>query len=709
MAALVALPSICVQGRGEMKTEKTKSAQTTDTFSWLIPPAILLVIQQIFWRTPYGAVLQGIILGLLTSLVAIGIVLVYRSNRVLNFAQAELGLLPTVLSVMLIVESGFPYLAAFAIGLVGAAVLGVSSEFLVIRRFSRSPRLILTVATLGLAQVLVFWALLMPGWWGSGVTSQRIDSPLSIQFDFDKFRFNDNHIIVIIAVPLILLAVVAILHRTRLGTGIRAVAEDFDRSGMLGIPVFRLQSFVWGLATVLAFLALFLRSSIFGLPVGGQLGVLFFLRALTAAVVGKLTDIKTVLVTSVVLGILQQGIVWNTDSPMRGNALMAAVCAAIILLALVARPQTYSRFANLSEAISMGETRPIPPELRDRLEIRTTKYFLGGISLALLAAIPYWFGTVNTLRFSALFIFAILLLSLVVLTGWAGQISLGQMAFFGVGAATAGKMIIEWNMDLVPAVLLSGIVGMGLALVVGLPALRIRGLYLAVTTLAFELAMSSYFLNRRFFDWVPSPSDRVLRLPIFGQIGYSSSRGVYFVSVVALVIAVAAIRGLRNSRTGRVLLALRDNEQGVSAYGVSVVRAKLMAFGISGFLAGCSGALFVVHQQSFSSFGQGLSLRVFISAIIGGIGSALGALLGSLYLWGTIWWLRGSWFFLATGFGILVVLLIAPGGLSSFLYRFRDWLLTQFALRREIKVPSLIADDQIPDVPPTTVEVDHES
>ena len=151
---------------------QTGKAFTSDSVSWLIPPIALLVIQQVFWRTPYGAVLQGIILGLVTSLVAIGIVLIYRSNKVLNFAQAELGLLPTVLSVMLIVESNFPYLAAFAIGLVGAAVLGVSSEFLVIRRFSRSPRLILTVATLGLAQVLVLCALLMPDWWDSAVTSQ---------------------------------------------------------------------------------------------------------------------------------------------------------------------------------------------------------------------------------------------------------------------------------------------------------------------------------------------------------------------------------------------------------------------------------------------------------------------------------------------------------------------------------------------------------
>jgi len=695
-----------------MKSDQSNNAFPSDSLSWLFPPFVLLAIQQIFWRTPYGAVLQGVVLGLLTSLVALGIVLTYRSNRVLNFAQAELGLLPTVLSVMLIVESGFPYVAAFAIGLVAAALLGVSSEFLVIRRFSRSPRLILTVATLGLAQILVLCALLMPDWWGSGVTSQRIDSPLDIQFDFDKFRFNDNHVIVIIAVPLILMAVGLLLHRTRIGIGIRAIAEDFERAGMLGIPVRRLQSLVWLLAAVLAFLALFFRSSIFGLPVGGQLGVLFFLRALTAAVVGRLTDLKTVLATSVVLGILQQGIYWNTDSPMRGNALMAAVCAGVILLALIVRRQTFSRFDSLRETLSMGETRPIPPELRALKEVRIGKVAIILLFVGFLAMIPYWFGIVTTLRISSLFVYAIVMISLVVLTGWGGQISLGQMAFFAAGAALAAKMIVEWNLDLIPAVLFAGAFGASLSLLVGLPALRIRGLFLAVTTFAFELAMVSYFLNGRFFDWLPSNSERVDRLPILGRIDYTSSRGIYFVTAIALLLTLWAVHGLRQSRTGRVLVALRDNEQGVAAYGVSVMKAKLMAFAIAGFFAGAAGALYVVHQQSFAGLTTnrlGNSVRVFIAAIVGGIGSTMGAMIGSLFLFGTIWWLRGDWSIFATGFGVLTVLLIAPGGISSLLYRFRDWLLTQFAFRRDIKVPSLIADDQIPDAPPKKVEVDNES
>ena len=172
------------------------------------------------------------------------------------------------------------------------------------------------------------------------------------------------------------------------------------------------------------------------------------------------------------------------------------------------------------------------------------------------------------------------------------------------------------------------------------------------------------------------------------------------------------MHGLRQSRTGRVLVALRDNEQGVAAYGVSVVKAKLMAFVIAGFFAGAAGALYVVHQQSFAGLTTnrlGNSIRVFIAAIVGGIGSTMGAMIGSLFLFGTIWWLRGDWSIFATGFGVLTVLLIAPGGISSLLYRFRDWVLTQLALKRDIKVPSLIADDQIPDAPPKEMAVGNES
>ena len=116
------------------------------------------------FRAPIGVIINGAVLGLITALVALAMFLIYRSNRVLNFAQGEFGLIPAVLAVMLIVESDWPWLLALLVGAVAATLLGGVTEFLIIRRFFRAPRLILTVATLGLAQILAFNAFRMPLW-----------------------------------------------------------------------------------------------------------------------------------------------------------------------------------------------------------------------------------------------------------------------------------------------------------------------------------------------------------------------------------------------------------------------------------------------------------------------------------------------------------------------------------------------------------------
>ena len=206
--------------------------------------------------------------------------LIYRSNRVLNFAQGEFGLIPAVLSVMLIVESGWPWLLALLVGAVASVLLGGATEFLIIRRFFRAPRLILTVATLGLAQILAFNALRMPLWWNARVTSQRIDSPLDWVWDVGPVRLSADHLLVLIIVPLVLLAIGALLRYTNLGIAVRAAAELPDRAVSLGIPVKSVHTLIWGIAGLLAFLALFLRAGVIGLPVGGSLGFGLLLRAI---------------------------------------------------------------------------------------------------------------------------------------------------------------------------------------------------------------------------------------------------------------------------------------------------------------------------------------------------------------------------------------------------------------------------------------------
>ncbi len=248
--------------------------------------------------------------------------------------------------------------------------------------------------------------------------------------------------------------------------------------------------------------------------------------------------------------------------------------------------------------------------------------------------------------------------------------------------------------------LLAGLVGAAVALVVGLPALRLRGFFLAVTTLAFAMATSAYLLNVEHFSWVPDPNTTVPRPHLFGALNLDSQRTYYYVCLGVLALTVLAVRGIRHSRTGRVLLALRENERGVQAFGINVLRAKLTAFAISGFLAAVGGCLLVHLLGGFSpdTYGPDQSFIVFTAAVVGGLGSLLGAGLGSLYLKGSQWWLPGAqWQTLASSAGVLLVLMIIPGGIGDVLYRGRDAALRWVAERRGIVVPSLVADSRPPD------------
>ena len=530
--------------------------------------------------------------------------------------------------------------------------------------------------------------------------SQRIDAPFDIDFEIGTRVFNANHVLALVLAPLAILAVGALLRFTRLGIAIRAAAELPSRASMLGIPVKGLQSVVWSIATVLGFLALFLRSGVYGLPVGGALGLLLLLRSLAALTLGRLVHLPTILATSVALGILQEGVVWNSGA-IEADAKMGAITGVVIVLGLLTRRTRGLRAERDAAAWqNVGDARAIPAVFARQPIVRATR-LVGIAGVAIFFAIfPELFGTTVVVRMGLIFLFAITLLSLGVLTGWAGQLSLGQLAFASVGGACSAWLTQRWHWDFTLAALAAGVAGALASLVVGIPALRLRGAYLAVTTLAFAITVSQYVLNPRFFDWVPT--ERVERNPIFGVIDWSSSRAVYYVSLVVMLLMFVAVLGIRNSRTGRVLIALRDNEAATESYGISPVRAKLTAFAISGFLAAVAGAAITHHQQSFIVEAAESNLLVFSAAVIGGLGTPLGAFLGSLYFNGSFFWLRGAWRLLASGVGLLGVLLVAPAGLTSLWYDLRDLTLRWWGARRGLSdsdVSEFDDDDGSPNDP----------
>jgi len=671
------------------------------------PVAAIVALQLVVFPVPAGVWVKGAIVGGLTALVALGMALTWRSNGVVSFAQGDLGMAPVVLVHLLMVAWGWSWWVAVPSGIVVALLLGAIVELAVIRRFRKAPRLLLTVATIGLAQVLGGIAIALPSLFDETVLAPRITPPFSFTFDIGRTVFTESELLALIAVPVVVALLALLLQRSDVGLAARAAADSSDRASLLGIPVGRIQTGVWALAALLAFVAVLLRAGVLGLPIGTALSLGVLLRALTALLIGRLTDLPVIAATAVALGVLELGVAFNASSPSVLDPILAAVVAVGLLLRGFGKRATRVADGDATSWRSADEVRPIPAALARLPVVRLVR--VGGLALLLsiAVALPYVLSVDRSLKSSAVLIYALLGLSVVVLTGWAGQVSLGQVALFAVGAAVGAKATSEWGLDLLLAVLLGGAIAAAVAAVVGAPALRLRGLELAVITLAAAIAITSWVLNERFFAWVPN-GRRIDRPALLGRFEITSATAIHHLSLALLVIGLLALRGIRSSRTGRALLATRDNERGAQAYGLSPLRVRLTGFALSGGLAGAAGVMFVHHQQSFGSqpYEPGQNLSVFTMVVLGGVGSPMGAVLGAVWLQGTRWFLPGQWQLLASGAGVLFVLLIVPSGLGGLVLRLRDAWLGRVADRAGLDVPGFTAPSTAAADGPVPVELE---
>lgn len=665
------------------------------------PTAAILLATAILFPIPWGVALQGFVVGLLGALAAVGMALVYRANRVLNFAQVQLGLAPTVLTVSLALYSGMAYLLAVGLGLLGALVVGVVVEVALIRRFARAPRLILTVATIGVAQLLAALALFLPGFWHRTPTAEVLHVPWAVSFSVFPLVFSADHVVAMVVAPLSLAAVAYLLLRTRLGMAVRASAERADRAALLGVPVGRLQTVVWALAAVLSFVAVLLQAGILGLPIGAGFSYTVLLAAFGALVLGRFADLPAVALAAMAIGVLEQGVLWNRQTD---PGFVNVVLAVVVIAGLLVRRSSRSRADRdvTSSWAAADEVRPVPRELAGLAVVRWTKRALAaGVAVALLVLPLLLSGDAgNQLKASAILVSALVAASVVVLTGWSGQVSLGQVAFVALGAAVGATATSTWHLDLSLALLLAGLAAALAGAVVSLPTLRLRGIFPAVTTLAVAMATSAYLLNPDYAHWIPV--GRVERRPLFGVLHLEAQDSYYYLCLAVAALVVLSLRGIRSSRPGRAMLAIRENDAAASSFGINVASAKVQAFAISGFVAGVAGCLWVHLLQAYSLdlFGPDASVTAFTTAVVGGLGSLPGALLGAVWLRGSQWFFpNAQWQLLASAVGVLLVLMVLPGGLAQLVYGLRDGLLRRLAKQRGIVVPSLLADVGL-DVPP---------
>ena len=648
----------------------------------MVSVAAVLAVQLVLFPLPFGVWLQGAVLGLLGSLMAVGLGLTYRLNKVINFAQGDLGTAPAVLAVGLIGFSGVNYFLGLATGLVASLILTATVEILVVRRFRRSPRLILTVATIGLSQLLVVVSLLIPRLWGQQPIATAVASfPWQFAWHVGPVVLNANDLVAVMVSVACLTAVSLWFTRSDVGLAVQAVGDRRDRASMLGIPVGRLQSVTWVVAGLLSFVSIFFQATILGLPLDPTFGLTALVTALAALALGNFSELPVIAASAVALGILEQGVSWDdTANPSLGLAVLAAVVFAAIVVRQLFANRT-DREAESSLALA-GSVRELPAALRDLTEVRVGAPAGALVAFAAVATLPLWLGPGEVIRGSALLVLAIVGCSVVVLTGWSGQVSLGQMSFAAVGATVGALALLDWHWDLSLALLLAGTAAGVVAVVVGIPTLRLDGMFAAVTTLAFSLAASGYLLVREEFSWIPQSQ---LGVPYLFGLALTSQTAVFELCLGVLVLVLLALHGLRHSRTGRVLRALPANERAASGYGVRVLWAKLTAVALSGFIAGLAGCLLLVVNQSYqeTSFLVPVSLVVFTSTAVGGLGSAFGAILGAAIVEGSTTYLPPSWQLLPSALGVLLVLILFPRGLAGLCYDLRDWALERLARRHQ--------------------------
>ena len=563
--------------------------------------------------------------------------------------------------------------------LLGLAV-GALVEVAIIRRFTNAPRLVLTVATIGLAQLLGGIELLVPSrlFDASGMVLGAFETPLnSAEFEVGAVLINGNHLLTLAVVPVVVVVLAWFLRRSLAGTAIRAASENTDRARLLGVPVRNLTTAVWAIAGALAALTFVLQAPFQGAAPSAAAGPAILLPALAAAIVARMESLPVAFGAAIGLGVMQQLVRWNTDTP----SLVDVALLIVILVALLVGEGKRSRAHDADGGWRNADlVRSLAPAVAALPLVKWAKR--AGLVLLVIAAVvvPMQLGPSDAFSVSIMGVWAIVAVSLVVLTGWAGQISLGQFAIVGAGAIVAGNMVSRWNIDLFLVLAVATATGALVAVLLGVPALRIKGPFLAVVTLAFAVVLDGYVLNPNVFpELIPQTVTRPL---LWGRIDLEDERAMLWFTLAWLAVCIILARSVRRSRSGRLLIAARDNRKATEAASVSARWATLQGFIFSGALAGLAGGLHVLllHGAREGSYQVVQSVEVFSGATIGGLGSLGGAIVGAAGLRGAQD-LDATIRLVGAGVGVLVVLWAVPAGLAGLAARLRDRLVQPIARR----------------------------
>jgi len=587
-----------------------------------------------------GTIVLGLLNGLIFGLLAVGLVLVYNSNRFLNLAQGQLGALSALLLAKWVLDWGWSWWVAFILAIAVGSLVGLLVErFLVrpLRQRTDSPvrLLLLSLAVSQIVLGLTYVPSLGPDQAKAPVYPQPFAKTVSV----GGVVLDGTFILTAILVPVLVAALAAFMRFSVFGKQIRAAANNPDAARLCGISVGRVSAITWGVAGGFSALAAILYAPTQAAFNGATLGPFLLMATLGAAAFGAFVSLSGALIGGLLLGLTAQIVSSETSG---GNASELAVFGLIMLIVLVRGRAIGRVFAVTGAAAEDLPVTKIPESLRSAPLVRYSRAWLtlGALAVAVIwPLLPYFNTSGHTFFLSNIIIYALLGVGLTMLVGWGGQVSLGQFAIVGLGAYLAARWSTHgWSL---PALCIAiGVIGAVVMTIIGLPALRVRGLTLAVTTLGLAVVADDWLFNQ---SWLGSSFGVTLTpLRIGAHLGTPhTQRAIYYVCVAVLTLAVFTAGALRRSAAGRVILAVRDNERASSAFGVFPSTVKLTILAISGFYAGVAGVLWAEAWSYVTpaQFPASLSIALITLPVIGGLGSVGGAVAAAVLLYGATFFL----------------------------------------------------------------------
>jgi branched-subunit amino acid ABC-type transport system permease component len=585
----------------------------------------------------------GLLAGAAYSLSALGIVVIYKGSGVLNFAQGAVGMVATFVYANAR-HGGKPLGVSLLLGLGTAAVLGLAIYVLVMRPLRYSPPSVRMVASFAVLLILEGIGQLR---WGNNTAS--VPYPIKQHnYHWHGVTIGTNDILSIGVAILITVVLAALFRVTTAGRATEAAALSEQAAMRLGYRVNLLAAGTWVLGSVLAGVGGILIAPSIGLTITNL--TLIMIAAFAAALVGGFRSLGITTTAAFGIGAVESLL---TTAFITQPGWSQAVPFFVIVLVLALRG---SGIPSRIEAIS--ERLPLAPY--PRLSWPAIIFSVAALVIFPLIMDPFW-----QLQSQLGVGLAIVVVSLVPLTGFLGQISLMQWGVAGAGAFLAGAFATNSGVPMVFALLIAAIIAFGMGTIIALPMLRIRGIDVAIVTLGAGIAIQELLLGTY---W--GTSGLTVKPPdLFGVA--LSQRQFLYVSEVILGIVVLGVWLLRRGAYGQHLLAARASERAAAACGLRTGQLKLWTFGLSCAIAAIGGGLygFGVATLNTQSFDPVTSTQLLAFAFINGIGSIMGAAvvglsiaLGPVFLSNILHVQGSSWFSILGGIGVVLTIIRRPDG-----------------------------------------------